>query len=114
MQLHPRKCKELIVDFSRDKQVFDPITIDRIRIPVVSKAKVLGHTISNNLSWNDHVIETIKKANKRFYFLVLLKRAGVQLTDIKNFYSATVRPVVEYCSPVFHHALPHAVPQRRY
>ena len=106
MQLHPRKCKELIVDFSRDKRVFDPITIDGICIPVVSKAKVLGLTISNNLSWNDHVKETIKKANKRLYFLVLLKRAGVPLTDIKNFYCATIRPVLEYCSSVFHHALP--------
>ena len=26
--------------------------------------------------------------------------------DIKNFYCATIRPVLEYCSPVFHHALP--------
>ena len=104
MQLHPRKCKELIVDFSRDKRVFYPI--DGICIPVVSKAKVLGLTISNNLSWNDHVKETIKKANKRLYFLVLLKRAGVPLTDIKNFYCATIRPVLEYCSSVFHHGLP--------
>jgi hypothetical protein len=101
MHLHPGKCKELIVDFSRDKQIFDPITIDGESIPVVSKAKVLGLTISNNLLWNNHIIETIKKANKRLYFLVLLKRAGVTLTDC-----ATIRPVLEYCSPVFHQALP--------
>ena len=48
----------------------------------------------------------MKKANKRLYSLVLLKRAGVPLMDIKNFYCATLRPVLEYCSPVFHHALP--------
>ena len=106
MKLHPGKCKELIVDFSKNKQVFDPITVDGVRIPVVSKASVLGITISNNLLWNDHVTETIKKANKRLYSLVLLKRAGVPLMDIKNFYCATIRPVLEYCSPVFHHALP--------
>jgi hypothetical protein len=111
MQLNPGKCKELIVDFSRvfnrDKHIFYPITIDGECIPVVSKAKVLGLTISNNLLWNNHVIETIEKANKRLHFLVLLKRAGVPLTDIKYFYCATIRPVLEYCSPVFHHALPH-------
>ena len=27
MELHPGKCKELIVDFSKDKQVFDSIKI---------------------------------------------------------------------------------------
>ncbi len=37
--------------------------------------------------------------------LVLLKRAGVPLTDFKNFYCAIIRPVLEYCSSVFHHAL---------
>ena len=86
MKLHPGKCKELIVDFSKNKHVFDPITVDGVCIPVVSKANVLGLTISNNLLWNDHVTETIKKANKRLYSLVLLKRAGAPLMDIKNFY----------------------------
>ena len=108
MKLHPGKCKELIVDFSNNKQVFDPITVDGVRIPVVSKANIIGLTISNNLLWNDHVtdLETIKKANKRLYSLALLKRVGVPLMDVKNFYCATIRPVLEYCSPVFYHALP--------
>ena len=48
----------------------------------------------------------IKKANKRLYFLVLLKRAGVNPRDIINFYCTVIRPVLEYCSPIFHHALP--------
>ena len=50
-ELHPSKCKESIVDFSKNKQVFDPITVDGVHIPVVSKANVLGLTISNNLLW---------------------------------------------------------------
>ena len=74
--------------------------------PVVSEAKILGLTISNNLLWNNHVNKIIKKANKRLYSLVLLKRAGVPSTNIISFYCATVRPVLEYCSSVFHHALP--------
>jgi len=50
--------------------------------------------------------ETIKKATKRLYFLVLLKRAGVRYNDIINFYCTVIRPVLEYCSPIFHHSLP--------
>ena len=63
-------------------------------------------TLSSGLRWNDHVKEAIRKANKRLYFLVLLKRAGVSPHDIINFYCTVVRPVHEYCSPFFHHALP--------
>ena len=38
--------------------------------------------------------------------LVLLKRAGVNPRDIINFYCTFVRPVLEFYSPIFHHALP--------
>ena len=40
------------------------------------------------------------------YFIVRLKRANVPLSDIVNFYCTAIRPVLEYCVPVFHHALP--------
>ena len=40
------------------------------------------------------------------YFLILLKRARVPINDIVSFYSSCIRTVLEYCAPVFHHALP--------
>ena len=56
----------------------------------VDSVKVLGVTISNTLKWNCHVSELIKKANKRMYFLALLKRAKVPTSDIVSFYSTSV------------------------
>jgi hypothetical protein len=44
-------------------------------IDVIHHAKILGFTLSDNLQWNNHVNEVIKKANKRLFFLVQLKRA---------------------------------------
>ena len=58
------------------------------------------------LQWNCHVLEVIKKANKRMYFLTLLKRANVPAHDIICFYRTCIRPVLEYCAPLYHHALP--------
>ena len=52
------------------------------------------------------VNQLIKKANKRMYFLVLLKRAKVPFLDTVNFYCTCIRSILEYCSPVFHFALP--------
>lgn len=37
---------------------------------------------------------------------VLFRREGVDPSDIINFYCTVIRPVLEYCSPVFRHALP--------
>ena len=106
MHLNADKCKELLIDFKINKHVFHPLSVNGITLSVVHEAKVLGLVISQDLSWNAHINAVIKKANKRLYFLLLLRRAGVPPSDIVNFYCTCIRPVLEYCSPVFHHALP--------
>ncbi len=42
------------------------------------------------------------------YFIVLLKRAGVNVEDVLNFYCTVIRPVLEYCAQPFHH---HSLPK---
>ena len=85
----------------------DPaIVVNNKELDIVDHAKILGLTISNDSRWNAHVSEWIEKANKRVYFLVLLKRAKVPVLDIVNFYCTCIRSILEYCSPVFHFALP--------
>ena len=69
-------------------------------------ARILGLTISSDLKWNKHIFNAIKKANKRFYFIVQLKRAKVPNADILNFYCASIRQVLEYGCQVFHYGLP--------
>ena len=39
-------------------------------------------------------------------FHLYLFRASIPVDDIVTFYSTCFRPVLEYCSPVFHHGLP--------
>lgn len=75
--LNPDKCKEMRISFPRDPECFDAITIDGKELEVVKNAKLLGSTISDNLTWNAHVNDIIKKASKELYFLVQLKRARV-------------------------------------
>ena len=94
------------IDFKMNTHNFPAIVINGKEISVSNSVKILGVTISSDLKWNDHISECIKKANKRLSFIVLLKRANVPLSDIVNFYCTMIRPVLEYCAPVFHHALP--------
>ena len=106
MQLNADKCKELIIDFKENPHNFSPLVVDSKALPVIDCAKILGVTISSDLKWNNQVVDCIKKANKRIHFIVLLKRARVPCNDIVNFYCTTIRSVLEYCAPLFHHALP--------
>jgi hypothetical protein len=73
---------------------------------LVRQAKILGVTVSDDLRWSTHVLNIIKKANKRIFFIVQLKGAKIPAKEILNFYCCCVRPVLEYACEVFHFALP--------
>ena len=40
-------------------------------------SKLLGATLSNDLTWKKHVDNIVKKASKRVYLMYQLKRAGI-------------------------------------
>ena len=56
--------------------------------------------------WNEHINATIKKASKRFFFLIQLKRANVSLKELVLFYITCIRSVLTYAVPVFFDGLP--------
>ena len=85
----------MIIDFKKNPHNLSPLGVDGHELPVTHCAKILGATISSDLKWNNHIVDCIKKENKRFYFIVLLKMARVPLKDIVNFYCTTIRPILE-------------------
>ena len=46
------------------------------------------------------------KVSAWLYYLKQLKRVSITTKEIINFFSACVRPVIEYACPVFHKSLP--------
>ena len=105
-KLNENKCKEMQVDFARNRNRYPPIEINGKPLEVVEEAKLLGLTIASNLRWNSHVNDVVSKSSKRVYLLVQLKRAKVPIQDILQFYSVCVRPILEYASTVFHYSIP--------
>jgi len=100
------ECKELRISFAKIKPQLAPIVVSNQELKCVESAKLLGVTISNNLTWNDHIGQTIKKASKRMFFLVQLKRAKVSRHELILFYTSCIRSVLTYASPVLFYALP--------
>ena len=52
----------------------------------VDHVKLLGITLSNDLTWKRHVDNIVKKAGKRIDMLYQLKRAGVNQADLVTIY----------------------------
>lgn len=86
-------CQELRISFAKNKVQLGPIVVDNGELECVDSAKLLGVTISNNLTWNERVDQVIKKASKRMYFLIQLKRAKVPRNEITLFYTSCIRSV---------------------
>ena len=105
-QLNSLKCKELRIDFTRHRHIDDPITVNDLAFEVVQSVKILGVTIREDLKWNDHVTEITHKASKRLYLLRILKRAGVDVNYLVQFYCTCIRSTLEYACQTFHSNLP--------
>ena len=105
MNINVTKTKEMVIHFSKNETNLPVLKLNDTMIERVSTTKLLGLNISNDLSWDDHVDSIYKKAARRLYSLVMLKRAGVNAKDMCVYYKAMIRPVMEYCCQVWHSRL---------
>ena len=95
-------CISLVLCFRAGIQ---SVTIGEQVLERVEHAKMLGVTISNNLTWSIHVDNIVSKALKRAYMLYQLKRAGISQNDLVKIYVSFIRPVLEYACPILEYKM---------
>jgi len=105
MLLNEKKTKELIITFKKSPVLPDPLVMNGVEVERISGTKLLGVNVSDDLTWNDHVSYMLSRVTPRLYYLKQLKRAGLGISDLLEYYKAVVRSVVEYASPVWNSGL---------
>ena len=103
MKLNVGKCKELVVDFTRKKHHFASLIVDEVYIERVKSTRILGLTVQDNMKWNEHIHNMVKKASKRLYMLRLLKKSNASTGTLITVYITIIRPVLEYACQVWHY-----------
>ena len=85
----------MIVDFRRQK-CYPPshIVIDGRTVEIVQHFTFFGSTISSNLKWELNVVNIVKKAQQRLYFLRRLISFGLTTQIMLNFYRAVIESVL--------------------
>ena len=101
MQLNASKTKELFIYFGKQNLSVPPVIIEGQKIERVRATKLLGLTLNDRLTWEDHINSISKKANVRLHYLRHLKRAGVPCAQLITVYKALVRSVTEYACQVW-------------
>jgi hypothetical protein len=98
MNINTKKTKEMMLGSIRS----NPPPLIVINDGTV---ELLGLTIANNLSWEEHIMSVCNKANKRLHYLKLLKRCSASVDDLLQYYKSVIRPTIEYACPVWQSGL---------
>ena len=99
MHFNPDKC-EVIRITNKRRTINGTYTIHDQPLGHTNQAKYLGVTISNNLSWNDHIGKATKKANNTTAFL-RRNLSSCPKAIKEKCYTTLVRPQVEYSATVW-------------
>ena len=104
LNINFKKTKEMIVGVSTSLPP-PAISINGNVIDRVAEFKLLGVTLDPALRWHALVNSTCNKAATRLYFLKHLRRNHISESDLYTFYTAMIRPVVEYACPEWYSSL---------
>jgi hypothetical protein len=87
MELNPKKCKEMILDFRKNKTVIPATKVTGCTLERVSSYKLLGVWLDDDLKWKTNTDYIVKKATERLYFLRILRGYNAPRDDLKTFYA---------------------------
>jgi len=107
MKINYTKTKEMILG-PLARQPPQPLSggsgSECVLIERVYHFKLLGINISQDMNWQAHIDAISHKAASRLHFLRILKKSGLKPHHLLHFYLTVIRPVLVYCSVVWHHS----------
>ena len=90
----PPKTQSMIISYKKDAH-HPAVFLNGTQIEEVSSHKHLGVTISNNLKWNNHILDVVVKASQK---VDVLSRLMYKLDrhTLNILYTTFIRPTLEY------------------
>merc|ERR1712079_971427 len=105
MKLNENKTKNMIFNFSTNKQFCTDIKINGEVIGTVQEARLLGTIISNDLKWEANTKYLVKDSKRRLRILHNAYKFTRNKQHLKQIYMQHVRCKLEQAAPVWHHSL---------
>ena len=105
MKLNTKKTKNMIFNFSKNNQFSTEIRIGNEIIETVKETKLLGTTITSDLSWNKNTDKIVKETNKRMQLLHKASKFTNNTKDLKQIYIFQIRSKLDQSAVVWHSSL---------
>ena len=74
-------------------------------LEVIYETRLLGVTLTSNLSWSNHILDITRRATKNLWVLIRFKTLGGTIEQLSTVYQTRIRSILEFASPVFHSSL---------
>ena len=102
MSLNTTKTKDMWICFlSVGSSEPERLRLSNVEIERVPTFELLGVWQQENLRWNHHINETVKKANKRLHYLRDCRKAQLPSDVGTTVYCTKIHPLLEYASTVW-------------
>ena len=100
VHFNPDKTEVLTVSAKKCKGTHPPLYLSGTQLKEVQSHKHLGITLTNDLSWSNHISSVVTKASQR---LAIMKRLKYTLhrSTLERLYKTIVRPILEYGCVLF-------------
>ena len=105
MALNSSKTKYMVVNFTKKFQFSTRIMLDDRLLEEVQECRLLGLTITNQLSWQKNTDNIVKKANTRMIILHRLYGFNLPVEEMVNIYTLFIRSMLEYSCVVWHSSI---------
>ena len=105
MKLNPKKCKNLIFNFTNNHQFSTALHVNNHDVETVKEAKLLGSILTDDLKWSRNTEEIVKSSNKRLRILHEASKFTRKISDLKIIYTMFIRSKLDCSSVVWHSSL---------
>ncbi len=96
MSLNTKRKLELLAFLFKNPPEIPLIKINGKSTRRVNSAKLLGITVSSDLTWGNQINDIYTRAAQQLYSVIMLHRLGLLSQDKLDHYLCLIRPVVEY------------------
>ena len=106
MKINHKKTKVIPFNFSKKFDFLPQLHFPSCDpLEVIYSTRLLGVTITSDLSWSTHVDDITMRATQKLWVLIRFKTLGATTDQLCTVYQTRVRSTLEFAAPVFHSSL---------
>ena len=105
MILNKNKTKVMIFNFTNNYNFTTRLELDNQNIEVVSKTKLLGVIVTDDLKWDENTLSLVKRANARMELLRKVASFSTSIEEKTIIYISYIRSILEQSCQVWHSSL---------